>query len=1353
MKRFATLGLAIPILVGSLAAPGPSRAGEPEEVRRARLLDLAEELSLRDEAARRRVAAAVRSFGWPRELELFRGGVAVLVDVEDGRPVYLAPLNAQAAIGIEADHVLPGGDLGLDLDGSGQVLGLWDADVPRATHEQLVGRITPMQFIPPASYHATPMACTMLGSGTGDASARGMAPAATLRAWSSTSDATEMTTEQATADPVGVSLHPYALQAGWDFVRPGCTTPNFQLAWLGETTVSTDEDADFGLYGSRAVAWDQLTAAAPTYLPVTSAGNDRANNDQGSTSHCHFTSGGFVLASDSHPADGGALGYDSIAAGQAVAKNALTVGAVEDLPSGWSNPSDVVALFYSGFGPTDDGRIKPDLVTPSEQVHTAAATGDAAYTTFAGTSTAAAIAAGALALLRQHFEDELGSTPLAATSKALVLHTASQAGDAPGPDYRHGWGLLNVAAAVAQITDTGLSPPSVDRILEETIADGATWERTVRTDGAAPLRVTIAWTDPAGPQQAASALDDRTPRLRNDLDLELIDPSGSSHLPWVLDPDDPDAAPARADNDTDNVEQVVVEMPDAGEWTLRVTVDGSLVAADQDFSAIVEGTVEAFDLGDAPTAAQSGFAASYPTTLADGGARHGDGGRSLRLGTDWDSEDDGQPNSSATGDDLSANDEDGITLLGEWVVGRTTTLEVVISGGAGTLDGWVDWNRDGDWADVGEAILADETLVEGVHELEVAVPADADGPPTFARFRLSTAGSALPGGDADDGEVEDLRTPWILLPPSLDVVAVPVSPDASVGVPFSWTITAANALGVATAHDAVLTATVPAGSSFAAGSSDPGWACAMGGDAGDICTFGPFDLPGEGETSALWSIVATDPADAGRETLQLAVEVDAADADLATHDSSVLLDAAPDLWIAAEPDVTVVRPGGTVVWAVSFGNRAFTRRGSEPLGGDQVAGGVEVVETVPAGGVFRADLSTPGWSCPPDSGAGTACVHSAGDLAPGDERAVDFAVEVFDQGRGEEPPPEIGHSALVRDDGTSGPDGHPGDESVGGSVPIDAILPTIVDVRTPSLEEASLLACTTLRAPFREWTMELDEPVSGAFDVEAWKLVESGPDGVLQTEACSDPEPGDDVLRAIEIVDAERGEDLSSEVVLRTPGSLPRGPLRLLACTDRLADLAGNPLDGTGSGSPSDFVLEIRADPFDLFENAHLDDCPAALDPWVPVGTAPVGLGSPGTDDADGAPGSTSIRVEAGSAATGVAQCVHFGSEVVLGLRVEARAEVPSELSLRCAQYAAEDCLGVPSIVDQARASLSAGSTFSPFAADFPRAVGSTSALCEVTASLPQAESGTVWLDAFFLGDDGSLFADGFESGDASAWN
>jgi hypothetical protein len=73
----------------------------------------------------------------------------------------------------------------------------------------------------------------------------------------------------------------------------------------------------------------------------------------------------------------------------------------------------------------------------------------------------------------------------------------------------------------------------------------------------------------------------------------------------------------------------------------------------------------------------------------------------------------------------------------------------------GFLDGWIDFNRDGDWGDAGERVFSQVALTSGANSLFLDVPQSAASGETFARFRFSSVGGLAPTGAALDGEVED----------------------------------------------------------------------------------------------------------------------------------------------------------------------------------------------------------------------------------------------------------------------------------------------------------------------------------------------------------------------------------------------------------------------------------------------------------------------------------------------------------------------------------------------------------------------------------------------------------------------
>ncbi len=188
-------------------------------------------------------------------------------------------------------------------------------------------------------------------------------------------------------------------------------------------------------------------------------------------------------------------------------------------------------------------------------------------------------------------------------------------------------------------------------------------------------------------------------------------------------------------------------------------------------SIAVNTTVQSLDFGDAPDP-RFATAGEYPTLLSNDGARH-ELGSGLFLGAGVDADPDGHQNADATGDDVDSDgdngdDEDGVMFKTALIRGGTTEITVVASG-PGVLNAWVDFNADGTWDDPGEHIFADTSVSAGPNALSFAVPADPVLGPTFARFRLTSLGAGLSGGDsgtvsvigpagfAFDGEVEDYQ--------------------------------------------------------------------------------------------------------------------------------------------------------------------------------------------------------------------------------------------------------------------------------------------------------------------------------------------------------------------------------------------------------------------------------------------------------------------------------------------------------------------------------------------------------------------------------------------------------------------
>lgn len=565
MFRFA---LGVGMVVGAVAAFGQSVAQSLA------LHRLAEESARRSSLQSEWVRRAAGLSGEPIRREFPDGSIIEWVGFDQaGWPFFVQTTNRVAAISVETLPCWPGQVSGLNLDGTGVRLAIWDGGAVLATHQEFQNRVS-LGNSGNSSNHATHVAGTMIASGV-SASAIGMSPKATLRSYNWSNDTGEMATEA--AGGLLLSNHSYGRVTGWNF-------SNSTWYWYGNPAVSESEDVAFGLYDEAARVWDTVAFNAPRYLIVKSAGNDR--NDRPSsqpTQHLVRINGTWTESATVRDPDGGNDGYDSMSS-YSLAKNILSVGAINDVPNGYSSPSSVVMTAFSGWGPADDGRIKPDIVANGTALSSSSNASISSYASLSGTSMAAPNVTGSLGLLVEQARRTLGRDLMAATMKGLAIHTADETGDSPGPDYRFGWGLLNTRRAAETIRQHGALHPT---LFEQVLSNGGKLVVPVVSDGAGPLKATICWTDPIG-SLPPYALNPRNKVLVHDLDLRLVGPDGT-HLPWTLNVFNPSAAAVPGDNSTDNVEQVLLNNPAAGVYWVEVTHKGSLAVPSQAFSLVVTG--------------------------------------------------------------------------------------------------------------------------------------------------------------------------------------------------------------------------------------------------------------------------------------------------------------------------------------------------------------------------------------------------------------------------------------------------------------------------------------------------------------------------------------------------------------------------------------------------------------------------------------------------------------------------------------------------------------------------------------------------------------------------------------------
>ena len=270
-------------------------------------------------------------------------------------------------------------------------------------------------------------------------------------------------------------------------------------------------------YGADAAAYDASAISNPSLLHIFSSGNS-----------------GTSAASTG--AYSGLTGFANLTGSFKMAKNILTVGATDSF-------SNVAPL--SSKGPAHDGRVKPELVAFGED----------------GSSGAAALVSGTALLLQQSYKLNNAQLPSNTLIKAALINSADEVGNT-AVDYKNGYGALNANNAIKTLQS--------NRVFSGSVSNSNSQVFTVAVPaGIKQFKATLVWNDPPAAPNAIKA-------LINDLDLEVIEiSSGQVWKPWVLNPfphiDSLNQVAKRKRDSLNNVEQVTINDPAAGNYQLRVT--------------------------------------------------------------------------------------------------------------------------------------------------------------------------------------------------------------------------------------------------------------------------------------------------------------------------------------------------------------------------------------------------------------------------------------------------------------------------------------------------------------------------------------------------------------------------------------------------------------------------------------------------------------------------------------------------------------------------------------------------------------------------------------------------------------
>lgn len=269
-------------------------------------------------------------------------------------------------------------------------------------------------------------------------------------------------------------------------------------------------------YGAEAVAYDVAAINLPKLVQVFSAGN----------------------SGSATPISGV---YANIAAMANLtgnfkqSKNTISVAALD---------SAGMPMTAASRGPAYDGRLKPELAAYGED----------------GSSGAAALVSGTAALMQDAYKKATGSLPSSYLIKAILVNSADDVG-ATGIDYLTGYGSLNAYNALQTI--------NLNRFFQNSVTqnDVKTFPLTVPAN-TAQVKITVAWNDAAAQPNAAKA-------LVNDIDVVLKNiATGETWLPWVLNPtavkDSLLQAPQRKKDTLNNVEQISIDAPPAGDYAIEI---------------------------------------------------------------------------------------------------------------------------------------------------------------------------------------------------------------------------------------------------------------------------------------------------------------------------------------------------------------------------------------------------------------------------------------------------------------------------------------------------------------------------------------------------------------------------------------------------------------------------------------------------------------------------------------------------------------------------------------------------------------------------------------------------------------
>lgn len=463
-----------------------------------------------------------------------------------------AASNADAAERINSDKVYRNKDFNRPT-GKNVKVGIWDGGrVDR--HIDFGNRLKVIETSKDVSAHATHVAGIFGGSGKKDLDAKGIAGKVSIYSFDFDGEVFDEMDNAITDYGIVVTNNSYGTPAGWNYYETDSEDEDEESYW---SWIGTEL---FGTYHSEIGDGDRL-AREKNVTIVFSAGNERDDAYLGKHKHYNPTTGEHEgWYEDLHPSD---RSYGTVKTFSA-AKNFIVAGATM---------KDDYMTSFSSWGPTNSGRLKPDVVAPGSIMYSTLPGN--AYGYSSGTSMSAPVVTGAASLIIDFYRRETKKQISSALVKALIIHAARDLGK-KGPDFAFGFGMVD-AKLSAQVLKAALQNPTTaantvapskksksDLAVIAAVYEGSVDHKKkdiysfVIPQGVKELRATLVWHDPPGDQ------------LINDLDLWLKPSRGKKVRPFTLDPAKPGIMAKQKTNHTDNVEHILVTKPSAGAWKICV---------------------------------------------------------------------------------------------------------------------------------------------------------------------------------------------------------------------------------------------------------------------------------------------------------------------------------------------------------------------------------------------------------------------------------------------------------------------------------------------------------------------------------------------------------------------------------------------------------------------------------------------------------------------------------------------------------------------------------------------------------------------------------------------------------------